>query len=206
MSRTPALLSREPIALSFCGLSLLVLIAAISSPEKLSGLLLIPPYAVEKGHVWQFATYAFFPVSVASFIIVSALLLWFGWHLEPVLRPFRSAVLYLGAALASGIAYAFLAPSPPVALGGGLFVVSGAASAFLIWSIPSRRKLGWKLKIFWCLVAIWVAFVLFASPLYLVVMHLLAWGVGVLLLLHRLARSPPNNALQVTPQRGAPER
>jgi hypothetical protein len=210
VSGISALLSRvrEPIALSFCALSLLVLVFALVAPDKMALLVLYPPYALGRGYVWQFATYAFFPVNGANFLIVCSLMLWFVWHIEPILGPLRCVVLYLGAALASGLAYGALEPTAPSALAGGQFVVSAAGTAFLVWSIPSRSKLGWKLKLFWCIAALWAAFVVLASPVYLVVMHLLAWGVGVIVALAPLwlKRTPSNKPLQATQRSGVPER
>jgi hypothetical protein len=115
-------------------------------------------------------------------------MLWFGWYIEPQLGVGRSAILYSASAATGGLAYVLLSPVPALPLAGGVFLVSATGAAFLIWTILSTSIHGLRFSGVWLLALCWLVLVLAgARPLYLLAIHVLSWGVGILLYfwLHR---------------------
>ena len=175
ISRIPA---REPATATFCAISLAVFVAALFVPTIGGLLLLYPPLAVSNGYLWQFLTYAFFPVGILNLLTVTGFLLWFGWHLEPRLGWRRLALIFVLTAVAGGLGYALLTPTP-APLGGGAFVASGLGAVFLMWTVFNRSIAGWPYRIFWLFAACYVLLVFLASPLHLIVPNLAVWAVAV---------------------------
>jgi membrane associated rhomboid family serine protease len=169
-------------------------------PEGLGYVALIPQYLSENGYIWTLLTYALVPANAVNFAAIAALVLYFGWYIEPMLGRLRQTILLIGAALCSGLAYFAFEPAPGSALIGGLFVASAVGVAFLCWSIPNRVQFQSGLRIFWLLAACWIAYTLWASPVSLSAVHVVSWLVGFVVAIgpvRRFARSP-NNALQAT--------
>jgi len=177
MSPIRSLWILEPITLAFCTLSVAVLVLAYSVPGSTEFLALSPTLTLEKGYVWQLLTYALLPYSILSFLILSGLILWFGRYVERWLGAARYIALLMAAALACALTYVVLAPVS-VPLVGALFVTSAVGVVFLVWSIANRAVFRWPLKLFWLVAAAWMLYTAIASPLYLSIVHLVAWALG----------------------------
>src|SRR5437870_106560 len=67
MSLIRSLWILEPITVTFCALSLVVLVLAYSVPGSTAFIFLSPTLTLEKGYVWQLLTYALLPYSILSF-------------------------------------------------------------------------------------------------------------------------------------------
>jgi membrane associated rhomboid family serine protease len=192
--------AREPISLVFCLISFSVLLLAFLVPATGRYIALLPEYLLEWGYLWTLLTYAVMPLSAVNLLLISTIVLFFGWHIEPVLGRVRYTVLLAASALSSGLAYVVLKPAPGTALVGGLFVASAVGIAFLCWSVPNRAQFKSGLIVFWILAVCWVGYTLWASPMSLSAVHFVAWLTGFTIALGPTRRShgSPNNALQAT--------
>jgi membrane associated rhomboid family serine protease len=200
IQRFPSVVARVPISLVFCLISFSVLLLAILAPQTVRYIALLPEYLSETGYLWTLLTYAVMPLSVLNLLLISTIVLLFGWHIEPVLGRVRYTILIAASALASGLAYVVLKPVPGSALGGGLFVASAVGIAFLCWSVPNRAQFKSGLIVFWILAVCWVSYTLWASPMSLSAVHLVAWLIGFAIAIGPTTCShvSPNNALQAT--------
>jgi membrane associated rhomboid family serine protease len=158
------------------------------APSLTLPLILSPPHVLGSGHIWQPFTYAFFPASLLNWAVIVALVLYFGWHLEPVLGRRLAPVVYLAVPLASGLAYVFLARTP-APFAGGAFLAMGLGAAYLAWSIVNRRIQPRLIWAFWTFAVVYVALVLVGSPSYLLVPSLVAWILAVSISLGPIRRT-----------------
>ena len=156
---------------------MVVLVLGYSVPGSTDFLALSPTTTLGKGYVWQLITYALLPYSILSFLILSGLILWFGRYVERWLGATRYIVLLLAAALACALTYVVLAPVA-APLVGALLVTSAVGVVFLVWSIANRAAFRWPLKLFWFVAVAWMLYTVIASPLYLSIVHVVAWGLG----------------------------
>jgi membrane associated rhomboid family serine protease len=197
-SRIRSLAQRAPLSVAFCCLSLVALAVSIAMPASVRHLALFPEDVIVRGHVWALLTYAILHGSILHLLVVSVPVLWLGWYLEPVFGWARYLVLLVGGALGAGIAYVFSQPGLPLV--GGLFVANAVVAAFTFWSIPNRGKFSSRLRVFWALVVIWAAYTLWASPLEFSAVHMVSWGIGVVVALSWVHRKPPmpNNTMEPT--------
>lgn len=177
-TRIGTVASREPVSLAFCCLSLVGLVLWIAVPAVLPYIALFPEYVTRRGYVWTLVTYVALPGTLIHFLVVSVSVLWLGWYIEPALGRIRYIALVVGAALGSGVTYVLAQPTPAPPLIGGLFIASAVGLAFIVWSVPHRAGFGTGLKVFWVLAAIWILYTLWASPVYLVAVHVVAWAIG----------------------------
>jgi membrane associated rhomboid family serine protease len=197
-SRIRTVASREPVSLAFCCLSFIGLVLLIAVPAALPYIALFPEDVIQRGHLWALISYAALPGNVIHLLLIAAAVLRLGWYLEPVFGRVRYLALLVGAAFGSGVMYVALQPARAPPLIGGLFVASAVASAFIVWSVPRRAHFGAGLKLFWALVALWAAYTLWASPIQLSAVHVVAWAIGALVAFTSIGRvrSSPNNAIE----------
>lgn len=195
-----SLLAREPVSVAYCVLSVLTFVLVFAAPASIRYIALFPEHVTDNGYVWLFLTYAAMPFSIVNLVLVATLMLWFGWYVEPVVGTVRYILLVVGSALCSGLTYFLFGAQSSLPLVGGLFALSAVGIAFLLWSVPNRSQFGQKLKLFWALAVCWIAYTLWASPLSLSAVHIVAWCVGALLAIGPIRRSArsPNNALVLT--------
>jgi membrane associated rhomboid family serine protease len=175
-------------------ISFSILILGFYEPKALGYIILIPEYLLESWHLWTLLTYAVTPLSILNLVLISTVMLLFGWHIEPVLGRLRYSTLLAASALFSGLVYAVLKPAPGSGLGGGLFVASAVGIAFLCWSVPNRARFKSGLIAFWILALCWVGYTLWASPVSLAAVHMVAWLIGFAIAVGptRRSRMSPN--------------
>jgi membrane associated rhomboid family serine protease len=172
---------QAPVALIFSAVSGIVLtVALIGSGQTLADAFgLSPSTAVNRVQLWRFVFYAFYPPNVLRYIVGTVCLLWFASRVEPVLGIARTVLLYVGAAVASGIAYLWVAPDRETPLVGGFAVLGAAGTVFLVWTITNYRHHEVRYARFWLIALLWVV-VVFSSGRLFAVLNGAAWSVGLL--------------------------
>src|SRR5262245_35165122 len=108
IKRVRAIVARGPISLTFSAILLLALIRVLSLPPASSYIVLIPEHLSKTGYLWTLLTYAVMPVSIFSLVLTSTVMLFFGWHIEPVLGRVRYAILLAASAVTSGLVCAVM--------------------------------------------------------------------------------------------------
>ncbi len=189
---------REPMMLLLCGVAVLAAAITVILPDSMVWLCLSPYHVISEGYLWQLLTYSLTPYFGVDLLVLTPLLLWFGWHLEPVLGPLRTLAMYVAISVAGGLAYAFLVPEP-VPLVGRYLVTGGFGAAFSIWTFRRRAELNRWYWAFWAFAACYAFLGLFNTPLPHTAANLASWSAA----LGVLYAWPRHNAAQ---PRAAPRR
>jgi membrane associated rhomboid family serine protease len=191
--RVQELVHRSPVASAFAAASTLVFVATLFAPGFTLPLMLSPVHVLS-GYLWQPVTYALFPAGLLNWAVVIALVLYFGWHLEPLLGRRRSLALYVTCPLASGLVYVLLIKTP-APFAGGAFLATGLGAAYLSWSIFCRQAQPRLIWTFWAFAGLYVCLVLLGSPLYLLAPSLVAWVLAFIISLAPIKRAAAQHAV-----------
>ena len=172
---------RSPVALVYTGSSLFILVSAqlfrqLGIPHALW---LSSAMAVDRAQMWRLVSYSLCPSNAVNYIAGTISLLWFSREIEPLLDTKRTVLLYLVAAVSSGVVYLFVAPDREAPLIGGFAIIAAIGSVFLVWTIQNARAQLFRYSWFWLISLVWVV-LLISYGKFFISINCPAWGAGLL--------------------------